>query len=249
MKTILYLFTLLFINSAVVFAQPKIEIVGGETLDFGAIYKGDKIDRKVTIKNVGTETLVIERVQPSCGCTATLLEEKNIPPGKTTSLSIGFDSKNFTGVVHKSVTVFSNDPTFASKEIRFQASIQEALTVSPPYIFFMPGKVDSTMTSTTTLKNTSDETIKSVSSTVGEMKFDIKKKSLAPGETTPLTAAFTPTKIGYVNGDIVITTSHPRQKELTIKFGCNVLRAATPSAPKGSFQSGKEGFPTTERNK
>lgn len=239
MKTITQFIFLILIGAVATLAQPKIEIFGGEMFDFGEMYKGDKVDRKVTVQNTGTQTLVIDRVQASCGCTATLLEEKNIPPGKTTLLSIGFDSKNFNGEVHKSVTVFSNDPNFASKEIRFKAFIKEVLTATPPYIFFTTGKVDSAMTSSGTLKNMSDETIRvlSVSSNTPEVKFDLKKKSIAPGETTQFNLIFTPSKAGYVNHDIVIKTSHAKQKELTMKMGCNVLRPAAQS------------FETTGQNK
>jgi hypothetical protein len=246
MKKVTCLSTLVLVCTAVLVAQPKIEIVGGESFDFGPLYKGEKAERKVTIKNVGTQPLVIERVQPSCGCTATILEEKNIPPGKTTSLSVGFDSRNFAGEVHKSVAVYSNDPVAPTKEIRFKVFVKEALTASPPYINFMPGRVDSTMTSSTVLKNMSEETIKILSVTANspDIVLELKKKELAPGESVPLIATFTPSKVGYAYHDVVIKTNHPKQTELTLKLVCNVLRASTSTLP-----AGREGFPTTVRNK
>lgn len=246
MKKATYLSTLILICSAGALAQAKIEIVGGESIDFGTLYKGEKAERKVTVKNVGTQPLVIERVQPSCGCTATILEEKNIPPGKTTSMSVGFDSKNFVGEVHKSVYVYSNDPNFPNREIRLKVFVREALTASPPYINFMPGRVDSTMTSSTTLKNMSEETIKilSVTSNAPDAVLNLKKKVLAPGESVPLVVTFTPSKLGYVYHDIVIKTSHEKQTELTLKLVCNVARASSSTLP-----TGREGFPATVRNK
>lgn len=246
MKRATSLSTLVLICTMAVLAQPKIEIVGGESMDFGTVFKGEKIERKVKIKNVGTQLLVIERVQPSCGCTATILEEKNIPPGKTTSLSVGFDSKNFGGEVHKSVSVYSNDPSAPGKEIRFKVFVKEALTASPPYIYFMAGKVDSTMTTSTTLKNTTEQDIKilSVTSNAPDVVLDLKKKTLAPGEAVPLVVTFTPSKTGYVNHDITIRTSHEKQPEVTLKLVCNVLRASTSVLP-----AGREGFPTTDRSK
>lgn len=225
------LFVALFlIASAATFSQPKIEIVGGETFDFGEIYKGNKVERKVMLKNIGTQALVIDRVQASCGCTATILEEKTIEPGKTASLSVGFDSKSFNGQVHKNVTVFSNDPAAPLKEVRFTAFVKEALTVSPPYIMFSFGKVDSTMTTGVTLKNLSDEkiTILNLSTDLPGVKFDLKKKSLAPGEETQLAVTFTPTSLGYVNHDVVIKTSHPKQPEITTKLVCSVRLPANP---------------------
>lgn len=225
MKRILTL--ALFVAAAVCtgHAQPKLEVVGADSFSFGDLYKGEKVDRKVTLRNTGSQPLVIERVQASCGCTAVLLADKNVEPGKTTSVSISFDSKSFAGPVHKNVFVLSNDPRVPSKEIKFSARVIQVLEAQPPYLYFKPSRLDSTLSTYTVLKNLSDQTVEILGVTSDESgaKFNLRKNTLAPGEMTQLAVTFTPTKAGYVYKDVVIRTSHPKQSELTLKLVCNVL--------------------------
>ena len=55
MKKAFALAVLTFSLSAILFAQPKIEIVGGGKFDFGNIYRGKKVEHKVVVKNSGTK--------------------------------------------------------------------------------------------------------------------------------------------------------------------------------------------------
>jgi len=210
------------------FAQPhpKITIVEGATFDFGDIYQGVKAERKLTIKNEGVDTLIIDRVQAGCGCTATLLADKTVPPGKTTSLSVSFDSKSFSGTVHKDARIYSNDSTQSPLVIKFSANIIQVLTPNPSYIYFTNGKVDSQMTTEVKLKNVSKERVKilSIECDLERSEFKVKDKDLKPEAETVLTAVLTPTKLGYLSKDLVIKTSHPKQPQLSIKVFCNVTR-------------------------
>lgn len=215
--------TSFFVSAAI--AQPKIEIVEGAEFSFGEIFRGDKVNKKLTVKNAGDQELIIERVHAPCGCTATLLGDKNVPPGGTTSLSVGFDSKNFSGTVHKDAYVQSNDPTTPSLRIRFSAKILQALEASPAYFYFQEGRVDSTMTTKVKLRNVTDQPIKilEVKTAVPQTKLNVPKKNLKAGEETEITLTFTPSRVGYVNQDVIVKTSHPKQPELALKLMCNVL--------------------------
>ena len=59
-------------------AQPKIQVVGGTKIDLGSIYRGAVVERKVMLKNIGSDTLVVSRVDPSCGCTGTVVSNDHI---------------------------------------------------------------------------------------------------------------------------------------------------------------------------
>jgi hypothetical protein len=213
--------------SAVLLAQPKITVVGGASFDFGNVFKGEKVERKLTIKNTGNQTLVIDRVQASCGCTATLLSEKEVKPGKTSTLSVGFDSKNFSGVVHKNVHIYSNDVENSSLEVKFTATVLQVLETNPAYFYFPSGKVDSAMTTKVTVKNSGDKVVDilGVSSDDPVASFTLGKKKLQPGESTEIFATYRPSRTGYVSKDVVIKTSHPKQPELAVKLITNVQRA------------------------
>ena len=82
---------LVMIASASLFAQPKIEIVGGTTFAFGKIFRGKMMERVVVVKNTGSETLELGQINVSCGCTGTVATNKSIAPGKTGTVSVLFE--------------------------------------------------------------------------------------------------------------------------------------------------------------
>ena len=52
----------------------------------------------------------IMAVRPTCGCTATVLSGKRIPPGGTGTLEVTYNPEGQQGSVRKSILVSSNDP-------------------------------------------------------------------------------------------------------------------------------------------
>lgn len=64
-----------------------------DTLDFG-VFNGDSIQQGfVKFTNTGSDTLVIKRISPDCGCTAASVSSFIVPPGQTDSLLIKFDGR------------------------------------------------------------------------------------------------------------------------------------------------------------
>lgn len=217
-----YLFSFIFviIISNFSFSQPKIEIVGGKEFNFNDMYVGTKAEKKITIKNIGKDTLVINNVQASCGCTATLLSDKIIPPKKTATLNIGFDSKGFYGKVQKTVTIYSNDSLNTPLTINFTANVISLLQFDPQYIYFQQMKPDSTASINILVKNNSSEPIEivSIQNKVTGLKIDVLQRKLMPNETTQLKATFTAISEGIMQGDVVFNLKNNKQPAVPIRF-------------------------------
>jgi len=65
------------------------------------------------VKNTGTEDLEIYSVSTSCGCTEAEVDEKLIPPGRETKLTVTYDPSVHPGLVgniERVVYIQSNDP-------------------------------------------------------------------------------------------------------------------------------------------
>lgn len=102
--------------------------------DFGNIEEGEVVIHNFVLKNTGGSTLVLERVKTSCGCTAALPQNREIAPGDTTSIRVSFDSHNRTGEkVHKTVTVYSNDPEHPQAYLFITGSVVTPVN-DPPVI-------------------------------------------------------------------------------------------------------------------
>ena len=85
MKRIL-LSAAVFAFAATAFAQKKIADVAkfaNETIDFGKIKQNVPQKGTFTVTNIGSEPLIIEQANPTCGCTISDYTKEPIAPGKT----------------------------------------------------------------------------------------------------------------------------------------------------------------------
>ena len=79
------------------------------TKDFGDITVGDVVEHTFKFENTGNQPLIISNVLVQCGCTATDWPREPIAPGKSSEITVKFNSENKSpGVQNKVVTVVSN---------------------------------------------------------------------------------------------------------------------------------------------
>ena len=104
--------------------------------DFGIAGPGDRIIHIFKFTNVGSEPLQITRVSTSCGCTAALLTEKEIPPGSSGEIRTVFETKRFEGVQETTITVYSNDPDDPEIDLTIIGAIKRDVAVVPQGINF-----------------------------------------------------------------------------------------------------------------
>ena len=107
MKKIFSLFVALFVFVAVSYAQKGALKFSAETHDFGKVEQGKPVTYVFEFKNTGTDPVVINDAQASCGCTKPSWTREPVMPGKTGSVSATFNAAA-PGPFNKSVTVTSN---------------------------------------------------------------------------------------------------------------------------------------------
>jgi hypothetical protein len=210
-------------------AQPRLTILPNSTIDLGDLYAGDKVEHIVTVKNTGTDTLRIQNVKASCGCTSALLKNSSgvIAPGSSAQLSIVFNTKSQIGKVTKSVTITSNDSKNPTTQIRFTAYVQERFKVSPPMLMLYERVGDTILAGTVTLKNLDkSRTIKilGVNTKMPNCTFSLKKKQLKPMEETQLDVRYRTHGEEYLNDNIQIITDLMSQNTFTIYVQKKMLR-------------------------
>ncbi len=104
-------------------AAPKIKFKE-TTWDFGKIKQGEVASHEFVFTNEGDDTLTIEKVSTSCGCTAALASDRSIPPGKEGKIQVRFDSRGYGGQVAKIVYVQSNDPKEPQRPLEIKAEVE-----------------------------------------------------------------------------------------------------------------------------
>jgi hypothetical protein len=75
----------------------------------GTIRELTKVQTTFTATNVGRAELIIEKIQPACGCTAGELGQDVLQSGGSTTITITFDPKGKPGGMRKLVRILSND--------------------------------------------------------------------------------------------------------------------------------------------
>lgn len=81
--------------SAVLFAQKTtadIAKFASETIDLGKIKQGVPATATFTVINIGTEPLIIEQANPTCGCTVGDYTKSPIAPGKSGTITATYNA-------------------------------------------------------------------------------------------------------------------------------------------------------------
>ena len=117
---------------------PKI-VFDATTWDFGRVKSADKRTGEFVFHNQGNEPLNVKNVETSCGCTAALVTERTIAPGKTGKIKVTFNARGYAGTVEKMVFVETDDPITPRIELRTKAAVD---VPAAPKMEFDPLAID-----------------------------------------------------------------------------------------------------------
>ncbi|MCD6161909.1 MAG: DUF1573 domain-containing protein [candidate division Zixibacteria bacterium] len=182
------------INPSIRLSKSNARIVFEQTIfNFGSITKGSNVTHNYWFSNTGTDTLIISKIKPTCGCTSTRLSDIDVAPGERSSIDIVFYSGKYNGKITKSIKLETNDPVNPYIELRFKAIINnpsQLLEFSPLQIDFETVPRGTEKQVIVSLTNMADEKVKivmPVKPSDAFIKTSLKKSKLKPGDTTELT--------------------------------------------------------------
>ena len=201
-------------------AQPKIW-VDKHKIDWGTVYNGNIEKGRVTVKNVGNDTLKILGVYPSCGCTTVKPLKTDLRSGESDVLEFEFNSTGYRGNVVKYVTIMTNDPTASQTMIALNSSVIDELAplkgVSVIWLGTIPlGKeVDQTFS----FKNVSGKTItlKGSRSSSRQVTATFNHATVLPADTVQLFIKVKPTKTEYSSEQILLETDSQKQRQVPLR--------------------------------
>jgi|WetSurMetagenome_2_1015567.scaffolds.fasta_scaffold376160_2 hypothetical protein len=210
---------------SITLAQPKLIVVEGPKFDLGTVFRGMVIEHQLTLKNAGTEALHLGPVEASCGCTGAIVSNENLRPGESGSLAITFNSKNFTGQVHKTVTVRTTPSTTPPLLIEFTATIVDEIVVTPQQFWFKDAEVGKKCRMVLTVTNNGKEPLRLTGwrSQLAGFTLTLPTAPIDTGKSAEVVAELTPEKAAPIISDAVfLTTSNPHRPELYLAVYGNV---------------------------
>jgi hypothetical protein len=205
--------------------QPKI-VFKQDVHDFGKVKQGSDLTFEFVFTNAGDDALTIKNVETSCGCTAALVSEKKVAPGKSGKIKVTFSSRGYAGEVMKYIYVESDDPS----QPRVQLKITAAVDVPPqPRIDFDRYNYDAgllvegdVLEAAVVVKNRGELelkfecTLQNAGFLVNgkEAKFPVK---VAAGKDVDVTVRFPLTdRIGMVREFVIFKTNDPLRSTLSV---------------------------------
>ena len=112
MKRLLFIISLMILGITVKsqIASTKMQLSATEH-DFGTFKEeAGRQSFDFIVTNTGTEPLVIQNVQASCGCTTPTWTKDPIEAGKKGAITVTYSTAGRIGVFTKTITVYTNDP-------------------------------------------------------------------------------------------------------------------------------------------
>jgi len=100
-----------------------------EVHDFGTIPEGPAAEYEFVFKNTGKDPIVIQRAQPSCGCTTPSYSKDPVLPGKTGSIKASYGTQGRPNAFTKTITVVTN---VGSKVLTIKGNVEKAPESSVP---------------------------------------------------------------------------------------------------------------------
>ena len=177
--------------------------------DMGKITEGETLKHVFKFTNKGLGTLEVQKVEPSCGCTAAVLSAKRIAPGQSGQIEVSIKTENMTAL-NKSVTVTTNDPKHPQVELTVTAVVEPEFQLSERSIYFgnnPPGK-EITKELTVTIPPDKTGRITSVESTDKAVEVKIEFVTGSNGKKIRVIATQkADAKEGYHFGSVDIKTS------------------------------------------
>ena len=222
-------------------AQPAMKVVK-ESHDFGTIEEGTQASFTFDVKNVGDQPLIINNVQPSCGCTTPEWTKEPIAPGATGKIMATFNSQGRPGAFNKAITVMNNTSEssrvltikgFVGPKIENKNYTVDELTNSPIVSIdrklFNFGKIESGQTIHQKVKITNKG--KSVMKFNGVqagcycVNYTISKPEIAAGETVDLELTYAPKNVGEQSDIVVLSTNDIVNTAPSISFQATVVKS------------------------
>lgn len=126
-----------FFISVAASADPKPKLVIESAVhNFGTVSQGAKVIHDFNLRNGGDSELVIQRIVPSCGCTATSSTADKIAPGGTAQVHVEVDTTGFSGEKLKTVRLFTNDPVEPAAILTVRGIIEPDISIEPASLVF-----------------------------------------------------------------------------------------------------------------
>jgi hypothetical protein len=204
---------------------PKIQFATN-MFDFGRVKAGEPVKYTYVFTNTGNALLVINSVQPQCGCTTAGQWTKQAEPGQGGEIPIQFNTANYNGPVFKQVTVTCNVTNQPMLFLQLKGTVFKPYELIPPLAVLNVPPDSEVASVVVTITNHTEEPLMLSAPQSNNRMFTAELKTNAPGMGYQLTiATVPPLSMGSVQGQITLHTGSTNPPTISVPAVANVQPA------------------------
>jgi hypothetical protein len=204
---------------------PKIQFAT-PVYDFGRARAGEPVKYTYAFTNTGDRLLMINSVQPQCGCTTAGEWTKQVEPAKTGTIAIQFNTANYNGPVLKQVTVTCNVTNQTTLFLQLKGTVYKPFDLIPPMAVLNIPPDGETASVAVTITNNTEEPLILSSPECNNRAFTAELKTNVLGKGYQLTvSAVPPMPSGSVQGQVSLRTSWTNPAVIAVPVAANVQPA------------------------
>lgn len=115
-------------------AEPRVEVVGGTTHDFGTMSQGSTKSHAFIFRNIGNAPLQLDVAGSSCRCTIGKLADSTLDPGEQTEVTLEWKATGVLDSFGQTATISTNDPQHHQVLLSVKGIVARTILIEPPVI-------------------------------------------------------------------------------------------------------------------
>jgi hypothetical protein len=223
----------------------SIVVLPEKAFEFGSVAEGTIVAHDFEIRNEGSADLQIQRIAPSCGCTAAAVTSPLVKPGSSEKIRVQFDTTGFSGSKFKQVHVFTSDRDQSDIIFTLRGTIISEVKVSPNKLDFgelSRGSSVGTRTQEFAVSLAQGSELKFAGVTSSSPSVAVKEIARNRGESTYRVEVLPSVKRGELRERVIVRFAGDSKPALNIPVIASVLGdvALSPSVVSFGVVSGSE---------
>jgi len=190
----------------------EFELLTPHQVDLGTVMQDSVVEAVIQFRNSGDAPLKISRVQTSCGCTAADLQKLEYLPGEEGEIGVKLNTKGFSGLIRKYVTIYLEDGDPISTRVVLQTTVKSQFEIEPAYLDFQSIELKSKENGRS-LRVTNNFNgplvIEALLTNIKNLGISATQMTIQPGATEEITITYEPLQVGRADGYIDVKIKDP----------------------------------------
>jgi hypothetical protein len=190
----------------------EFELITPHQVDLGTVMQDSVVEAVIQFRNSGDAPLKISRVQTSCGCTAADLQKLEYLPGEEGEIGVKLNTKGFSGLIRKYVTIYLEDGDPISTRVVLQTTVKSQFEIQPAYLDFQSIELKSKENGRSLrVTNNFDGPliIEALLTNIKNLGISATHMTIQPGATEEITITYEPLQVGRADGYIDVKIKDP----------------------------------------